>query len=573
MPVPDHEMTGEPISRWATTIVLVACLSSFAHPQLKTSTKAQLSPHQRQALAQLQEGNAQEALAEFRAAVAENPDDAVSHDYIGVILGESGKLNEALSEFERAARLEPSFPDSHFHLGVAYDRKGRTGDAIAQYQEALRLNPGLVEARYGLSAICAKIGDLDGAIRLLRDVIVAEPSFAEGHYNLGLNLWNRYKGSTGLRQKADLDQASEELKTAQGLAPQESRVYFALGQLMADRGDLVVAVENLQRAVDLDASNPEYHYNLGLALRLKGDMDRAGAEFREALQLNPKHALAHRSLGLVLREAGDFPAAANELRLAVAALPDDPEGHQLLGSVLLKMNDIPDAIESFQKAVTLAPGFADAYATLAQVLQRAGRKEEAKHQLAELQHLNTTKANYGRAMVLVESAQGHINKDDLAGAIRDLQEAVSLSPNFAEAHYQLGLALVRSPMSAAQAESAFRRVLELDPNDALACLRLGVMLEARGERAEALSRIANAAQLAPGLSEAHREWGRMAVASRDWPTALRELTAVLAWNPDDAGAHFDLANALEASGQREEAAREVEIAHKLVAAPGTPRYH
>src|SRR5229473_5386769 len=302
---------------WAAAIVLSACFFSVALGQV-TGTAKSPTLRQQQGVAQLQGGHLQDALSEFRAAVAENPNDGVSHDYIGVILGESGKLNEAITEFEQAARFEPGLPDPHFHLGLAYEQANRTSQAISEYHEALRLNPALLEAQYGLSAICARLGDLDGAIHLLREVIKAAPSFAEAHYNLGLNLWNKYKRSMGLRQKSDLDQALEELGTASQLAPKQPRIYFALGQILADRGNLAPAVENLQKAVELDPPNPEYHYNLGLALRITGDMGPAGAEFREALKLNPNHALAHRSLGLVLREAGDFPAAASELRFAVA---------------------------------------------------------------------------------------------------------------------------------------------------------------------------------------------------------------------------------------------------------------
>ena len=132
-------------------------------------------------------------------------------------------------------------PDPHFHLGLAYERTGRTSQAIAEYHEALRLDPAMLEARYGLSAICPRIGDLEGAIRLLREVIQAAPNFGEAHYNLGLNLWNKYKTSMGLRQKADLDDAQDELKTASQLQPRQPAIYFALGQVMADRGDLVSA--------------------------------------------------------------------------------------------------------------------------------------------------------------------------------------------------------------------------------------------------------------------------------------------------------------------------------------------
>jgi len=520
---------------------------------------------------QFKQGDRQAAMAQFQAAVQSNPSDAVAHDYIGVILGEAGKLNEAIVEFDHAIRLHPELPDPHFHLGLAYKQTGRINDAISEYQEALRLNPAMQEAQYSLSAICAKLGDLDGAIHLLRQVLKAAPDFGEAHYNLGLNLWNRYKSSTGLRQKADLDNAQQELKTAAQLQSRQPAAYFVLGQVASDRGDLNSAVENLQKAVYLDPVNPEYHHSLGLALRLKGNMEPASAQFREAIRLNPNHALAHRSLGLVLRESGDLAAAAAELRLAVVQLPDDAEGHHLLGTVLLKSNDVNGAIEEFRRAIVFNPDLAQARASLAQALQRSGQKEEAQKELSELEKINLGVANEGRAMILVETAAGDIDKGEQSAAVQELQEAVTLSPGFIEARYQLGLALRHSADGSAKAESAFRQVLQLNPNHALAHLQLGLLVAAKGDRAEAVAEFENAAKLAPGLVEAHRGLGRLAADSRDWETALREFQAVVAWNPEDAAAHYDLAASLKARGQLDEAAHELEIAQKLDLKRAAPR--
>jgi tetratricopeptide (TPR) repeat protein len=59
--------------------------------------------------------------------------------------------------------------------------------------------------------------------------------------------------------------------------------------------------------------------------------------------------------------------------------------------------------------------------------------------------------------------------------------------------------------------------------------------------------------------------------SRDWPTAVREFQAVVAWNPEDASAHYDLAIALKARGQHDEAAHELQVAQRLNPALRAPR--
>src|SRR5205823_8442374 len=140
---------------------------------------------------------------------------------------------------------------------------------------------------YGLASVCAKLGDVDGAIAMLRSVVSALPELAEARYNLGVNLSNRYKGSPGLKQKQDVDEAVAQLEFAVRLAPREPTYRLALGQLRADTQHLAEGIEHLTAAAALAHDDPEYAYTLGLALRLKGEQDAAEAQLRAAIARNP----------------------------------------------------------------------------------------------------------------------------------------------------------------------------------------------------------------------------------------------------------------------------------------------
>jgi tetratricopeptide (TPR) repeat protein len=106
-------------------------------------------------------------------------------------------------------------------------------------------------------------------------------------------------------------------------------------------------------------------------------------------------------------------------------------------------------------------------------------------------------------------------------------------------------------------------VLEMNSAHAPAHFQLGLLLAEQRDKAQASAELEKAIRLAPGLVEAHVALGKLAKESQDWATAVRQFEAVVAWKPKDAAAHYDLAAALKASGQSEEAEHEIRLAQEL----------
>jgi tetratricopeptide (TPR) repeat protein len=432
---------------------------------------------------------------------------------------------------------------AYLQQGVELDRLGRVAEAMAAYQSALRLDPGLTQARYGLSMVAARLGDLDGAISLVRDVVRAEPGLTSARYDLGVHLWNRYRTARGLRQPADLEDAERELRKAIELDPSAPRPRLVLGQLLAERQRLDEAVRELAEAARLGGPDSPYAYDLGLVLRRQGDLDGAEKQFRAAIARDPGNGQARRALGLVLRQKDDLDGALGELRRSVELSPGDAQGHNVLGTVLLRRDDVAGAVEAFRQATRLDPSLTEARVNLAQALLRAGRREEARSEAAEVERLKAEEAGLGRAMILTETAAGRLGRGEAAAAVGDLREAVAASPAFAEAHYLLGLALRRSGAGPREAQTPLLRALELDPDHAGARLEVARVLEEQGERDSAILQLRRALERRPSLVEARRELARLATEAGDRATAVSELQAALAWEPGDA----DLRRALEAA--------------------------
>ncbi|WP_136524499.1 tetratricopeptide repeat protein [Geomonas ferrireducens] len=95
---------------------------------------------------------------------------------------------------------------------------------------------------------------------------------------------------------------------------------------------------------------------------------------------------------------------------------------------------------------------------------------------------------------------------DPDGAVRVYRALLVRCPDLAEAHNNLGLALLDQGMDA-EAEASFRRALELNPGLADACNNLGTLLVSRGAHVAAVPLFRRALALNPGYLPAYANLG------------------------------------------------------------------
>jgi Flp pilus assembly protein TadD len=207
---------------------------------------------------------------------------------------------------------------------------------------------------------------------------------------------------------------------------------------------------------------------------------------------------------------------------------------------------------------------------LAQALDKGGSKDEARAVLDQVSRLKESEAALGRATVLLGLASQQRAAGQPDKALASLKEAAAAAPDLAEAQYRLGLAL-RERADRAGAEEALLRAVKLEPQSSRFRYEWARELAARGDQVAALDQLARAVELQPSLSAAQRELGGLALRAREWTLAARALRAALAWEAGDASLHRDLATALDALGERKEAALEREAAQQLDARRVSPR--
>ena len=161
-------------------------------------------------------------------------------------------------------------------------------------------------------------------------------------------------------------------------------------------------------------------------------------------------------------------------------------------------------------------------------------------------------------------AARYLEVGEIEGAMRQLREAIRLSPAFPDAHFNLAAAL-HAQGAIKEAIAAYRRAIELDPDYAEAHNNLGVLLEIVGDRANAVEHYRRAMQIQPHQADAHFNLGNALVAGGRREEAVEHDRRALASDPEGTETRIRLGRVLTQLGQR--AAAIVEYRQALVLVP------
>ena len=142
-----------------------------------------------------------------------------------------------------------------------------------------------------------------------------------------------------------------------------------------------LGLASVQEAVRLDPKSPLYHNTLGVVyLHYLSKPQEAQAEFQKALELDPSYADAMTNLGVTQAQQGHWEEAVATYRKAISLpiYPNPEVAYANLGWAYLNLDKPREAEESYRTAIQLQPRFPQAYYFLGVVLDRQGRKDEAR---------------------------------------------------------------------------------------------------------------------------------------------------------------------------------------------------
>lgn len=318
-----------------------------------------------------------------------------------------------------------------------------------------------------------------------------------------------------------------------------------IGRLASIHDLRVISRTSMMTFKDTRLSAPEIAKTLGVDALVEGSVIREGNHIRvhaqliraptdehfwsEAYDREMRDALALESdVAQSIARKVEVTITGDEHARLTAARSVSPEVYEsyLKGRFALgKGNsraDIDESLADFEEAIRQDPTFAPAYVSLA----------SAHSELATV-------------------FMGAPPETERAKVVNAARKALELDPELAEAHVLLA-STHQEQWQWTEAESEFRRALQINPNDAAAHNGLARWLLSHGRADEALTWAQRGRELDP-VAVSGTNIGWILFSARRYEEAKQELRSVVAVRPDDTGALWDLGFVLIANRQAEEA--------------------
>jgi tetratricopeptide (TPR) repeat protein len=129
----------------------------------------------------------------WRDTLKKNPQSWMAHANLARLRVQQGRAEDAEQEFRAAIGINPSVEGIHYNLGNLLAREERYEEAIAEYHLALEIAPGKAEAHNNLGVVLNRQHRSDAAEAEFKQAIFYEPDYADAYYNLGNAFWAEHK--------------------------------------------------------------------------------------------------------------------------------------------------------------------------------------------------------------------------------------------------------------------------------------------------------------------------------------------------------------------------------------------
>ncbi len=460
----------------------------------------------------IQEGNLTAARRLLTQAFTDFPDQASIHNLLGVVEVQEGNLAAAESHFAKAVALFPRYEGAYLNWGRLYTEQAETDpraadQAIAIYKRLLTVHPASREAKYQLAALFNRKGHFRDSLQYLNQIPISQQ--IESH---ALALFCANYVATGEENKAkqaahrlmeNSDLTEEDVISilpvlaahqAQGLAEQLLQVLhrrglgsfntlYWQGLIYKQQGKLGPAREVFLRTAELKPDNVPILLELARVAEKQKDYDGSLSYLAHARDLEPENAAIHFFFGMVCVEKNLVEEAYLSLKKAAGLNPENPYYNYAAGAAAYEKTLYWEAVDYFQKFCQLKSESVQGRLALGMSYFHNRDRDRAHQELSFTSNYPQTAATAHYFLGRMANQEG-----DLVGAFRELQRALAIRPEFADAYAELGNLHLKQKEHA-KAEQALTKALDLESDNYRANLFLLMVYSRTGDpRAKAQNR-------------------------------------------------------------------------------------
>ena len=148
-----------------------------------------LHGHFNRGMRMLNDGQAEQAVEEYRAALELEPDNGTILGLLGSALADAGRDEEARTVLERALVVQPAEAAHHNNLGALLAREGKPEEALTHFRRAVQLDPErAASCHFNQGALLLNIGRNEEAVAALQQAARLEPTLAVAHFFLAVGM-------------------------------------------------------------------------------------------------------------------------------------------------------------------------------------------------------------------------------------------------------------------------------------------------------------------------------------------------------------------------------------------------
>ena len=225
-------------------------------------------------------------------------------------------------------------------------------------------------------------------------------------------------------------------------------------------------------------------------------------------------------------ESGNLMVAESVYKAVLDAAPDQPDALQLLGVLRHQQKKTDEGIALMERACAVAPTSAEVFCNIGGVLLDAGRIAEAEDKLRHALQLDPAHPQARSNLIRLLNLN---DRDD--DAIIVCREGIAIAPGAAIFHKVLGDQLLKMH-DYVKAMEAYRRSLELNPDDSASMNDLAICCRELGDPEEAEHWYRKAIALDPESMTIRFNFGAFLLSLGRTEEAREHLGLVLADKPD-----------------------------------------